>query len=1006
MKPLLLRFWRFWLLHLLGLVLAGPLAAQAPEATDPVAIARQAVSQYKVDRWQAEQGLPMNTVQALLQTRDGTLWVGTGSGLVRFDGRHFAAIDTAALADLAARPVFGLMEDRQGVLWVGHGRGAARWVQGRFEPAFDHELTAGRRVWAFAQGADGAVWAATENGLLRWQAGQARLYQEADGLPTRRLRTLAFDRDGTLWIGTTGGGLVALRDGRFETLDASAGLPHAEVRQVLADPAGGLWVATAGGGLVHVGHGAMRYYRVADGLPSDHLTALAYDANDNLWVGTWGGGLSRYSQGRFSTLDAGQGLTDSEHVWSLHRDHEGSLWMGSWHGGLSRIGKRAFVAFGKPEGLLGENVRAVLHARDGSTWVATAGGGLNRIEGGRLQVIGRREGLLTREISTLFEDGDGTVWIGSYTDGLARWRNGRVDHFGMAEGLPHHDVRALLRDRQGVLWVGTMAGLARWQGPGFAAVREPGAPTEGVLAAVEDRRGSLWFGTSGAGLLRWHEGAFSSLRREQGLSSNWIVALHEDSAGSLWIGTNGEGLNRLRDGRIAVIGTAQGLADGLVQVILEDRAGQFWTTSNRGFSRVARAELDAVADGRATRVHAVSYGPGDALRSSTFAGGLQGAGAIDARGQLWLPSYKGLVIVDPQRLPDRGEPPPVRVDEVRIDGVARAAGTPLTLPPGGATLTLHFAAASLAHAERVRFRYRVHGLTTDWVDAGAQREVTLAALPPGDYRFELAATLDGQRWREAAQPLQLHVQPRLLQKPWVLALLALALAGAVLGAYRLRTHQLRRRHAEMERLVAERTEALRQANEHLSRLSFQDALTGLPNRRRLDLVLDSEWRRAMRLRTPMAVVMADIDAFKAYNDSLGHPAADRCLVEVAEVLRETANRACDFAARYGGEEFIILIAGADLAAALEFAERLRTACEARAIPHPGSPVAAVLTLSLGVASQVPPLGSSALALVTAADAALYRAKQGGRNRVASGAVTPGAPGASAPVAPQAEPMSR
>jgi diguanylate cyclase (GGDEF)-like protein len=185
----------------------------------------------------------------------------------------------------------------------------------------------------------------------------------------------------------------------------------------------------------------------------------------------------------------------------------------------------------------------------------------------------------------------------------------------------------------------------------------------------------------------------------------------------------------------------------------------------------------------------------------------------------------------------------------------------------------------------------------------------------------------------------------------------------------------------MERVVAEKTEALRLANEHLSRLSFADALTGLANRRRLDETLDTEWRRASRLRTPLAVVIADIDEFKAYNDSLGHPQGDKCLVAVAEVIRDAANRAGDFAARYGGEEFMVLIPGLDHAAATAYAEMLRQACEARAIPHPASPVASVVTISLGVAAHIPSDQVSVEALIAEADAALYRAKKEGRNRV-------------------------
>ena len=963
------------------LVLAGAWAPCSAQTLDPGGPTLPSLSQYKLDRWQTEQGLPMNTVQALLQGRDGRLWVGTGGGLATFDGSRFSGPGAApAVPELDARPIFGFFEAADGAIWVGHIRGAARFHQGRYEAAIGAEVTEGRRIWSFAQAADGTVWAATENGLVSWRAGQVRRYQEADGLPTRRVRSLAFDRDGTLWIGTTGGGLVALRDGRFTVFDAQRGFPHAEVRQVLADPAGGVWAATAGGGLVHVVQDRLRTYTVADGLPTEHLTALAFDATGALWIGTWGSGLSRHADGRFSTLGSAGGL-DGDHVWALHADREGSLWVGTWHGGLNRLSRRSFVVFGKPEGLASDNVRAVLHAADGAAWVSTAGGGVSRIQGGRITTHGRGQGLATDEASTLYEDTDGAIWIGTYTEGVSRVHGGRVENFGVAQGLPHADVRVLLRDRRGTLWVGTRGGLARFDGRRFEPVRDAGAPTEGISAMAEDAQGTLWIGTAGNGLVRLRDGRYDVLTREQGLPSNWIMALHIDRDGSLWIGTSGEGLARLRDGQIRRIGSADGLWDGLVQVILEDADGHFWMTCNRGFFRVARAELDALADGRITRVASIGFGPADALRASTFAGGVQGAGAVDARGRLWLPSVRGLVIVDPRRLPDHSQPPGVVVEAATVDTRAVPIDGGVRLPPGAVSLAIRYRADTLLQAERVRFRHRLEGLHDGWIDAGPAREAAFAGLPHGEYRFRVEATLDGRHWREAAAPLPVTVLPRLHQMPAFQLLVALALLGAGVAAVRWRTQQMRRRQAELVRQVAEQTEALRQANEHLSRLSFADALTGLPNRRRLDEVLDSEWRRALRLQQPLAVVLADIDAFKAYNDTLGHPEGDRCLARVADILRRTTHRAGDFAARYGGEEFLVLLPGADAAAAAVFAEHLRAACEAAAIPHPASPLAPVVTLSVGVASRVPTADATPMSLVAAADAALYRAKQDGRNRV-------------------------
>jgi len=961
---------------LLAAILSAQSHAEGIDLRDP----RQALTQYKIDLWQTEQGLPLNTVQALLQTRDGYLWVGTGGGLARFDGVRFTTFESAEVPQIVSRAIFGLMEDADGTLWIGHSEGAARYRNGRFEAAFGKEVTDGRRVWGFAQQRDGTVWAATENGLVRWKSGVTKVYRRSDGLPTDRLRSVAIDSRDSLWIGTSGGGLVSFAQEKFRAIESI----HHAVRHVLPHPSGGVWVATAGGGLAHVDGDRIRTYGVADGLPTDQLTSLSIDASGSLWIGTWGEGLCRLRDGRFSSISISSGLAGGQ-IWSVHADREGNIWAGTWVGGLNRLRSRDFVVLGKSEGLSHDNVRSVLHARDGSTWVTAAGGGVNRIEGSKITTFGRKDGLPTEETSSIYEDRDGAIWIGTYTSGVARLSSGRIDTYGIDHGLTSLDVRSLFQDRSGTLWVGTVGGLFRFDGERFRVVREKGAPLEAIIVIAEDHAGTLWFGTT-SGLGRYRNGVFDTLTREDGLASNWIMSLYEDQSGTLWIGTNGEGLNRLRNGRMTTIRPSDGLWDGMAQVILEDRNGNLWITCNRGFFRVPRSELDDFAAGKRNRVTSIGYGPGDALRSTSFAGGHQPAGAVDAAGRPWLPSFSGLVVVDPARLPGSGKPPSVRIDQVMVNGVDRPSGAEVILAPGSAPLTIRYMATTLRNAERVRFRYRMEGAPGGWVDAGRSREAFFPALAHGEYRFVVAASIDGTTWGETAAPLSITVRPSFFQTSWFLALIALAVIVGVATFLRLRTASLRRQKAEMERLVAEKTEELRLANEHLAQLSFIDSLTGLANRRRFDETFEHEWNRAKRFETPLALLIADVDYFKPYNDTLGHLEGDKCLAALAEVFANEARRAGDFVARYGGEEFVILVPGADLDAAVEFADRIRLACEARAIPHPASPVSPVVTVSIGLASRVPSDAMSSESLLQEADSALYQAKRSGRNRV--GYITP------------------
>ena len=187
--------------------------------------------------------------------------------------------------------------------------------------------------------------------------------------------------------------------------------------------------------------------------------------------------------------------------------------------------------------------------------------------------------------------------------------------------------------------------------------------------------------------------------------------------------------------------------------------------------------------------------------------------------------------------------------------------------------------------------------------------------------------------------------------------------------------------AESERALHDSESKLRDANIQLSELSFRDSLTGLYNRRHFDGVFDTEWRRALRSERPLALLMIDVDCFKALNDNYGHQRGDECLREVARVLEEQPRRGHDIVARFGGEEFAVLLPGADVPGAMRIAHGIRGAVEALQLEHRHSHVGDTVTVSVGVCSRIPRGNESASDLLYEADMALYLAKQLGRNRV-------------------------
>ncbi len=788
--------------------MAAPLSAVDP---------RLGITQLARDVWQDE--LPQSAVLSVLQTRDGYLWLGTYEGLVRFDGVRFVVFDRQRTHDLQGTSVFHLSEDRAGRLWISTNGGLVVRENGRFHIFGVGDGLPTLLVRATLEGRDGTLWIATDRGLAELRGGKVRARPD---LASSDVRSLAEGKDGTLWAATVDG-LLRVRGGRAIRIGVEQGLPAAFCRHVLIDQGGTVWVATDRG-LVHLDAEGTTgtVYRAADGLGDDYVRVLAEDRDGSLWVGTDSAGLVRLRRRAggvagaqapsFERLSTTQGLAN-DFVRSIFEDREGSLWVGT-NGGLNRFRAGKLTPWGKPEGLSHDFARAVFEDRDGVLWVGTDGGGVNRRAGGTWTSIGLKDGLAHDSVRAIAQTSDGALWFGTRL-GVDRLAAGRIVNFG--EHLPSRLVRALAGDREGNLWVGTEGGgLARLRGNDVTTfTTADGLGADDVRTIHVDRRDTVWAGTYGGGLSRFDGARFHTLRTADGLPNDIVFALHESDAG-LWVGTDG-GVALLRRGaddeiatsrRFATFSIADGLFDDKIFRILADRHGTLWMSSNRGIQQVAEADLLAHAAGRLPKVRSIGYTRADGMRATQCNGASYPAGWATRDGHLWFPTVQGVVEIDPDDLKVNRMPPPVVVEEVRVDGVPRDVSGGPELPADLERLEIDFTGLSLAAPEKVRFRYRLAGSDHDWVDAGTRRTAYYTHLPPGSYRFAVTAANEDGVWNEHGAGVGFSVATPLWRAWWALLLYVAAFVAAVYALMSWRWRALARANALLEARVAERTAAL------------------------------------------------------------------------------------------------------------------------------------------------------------------------------------------------------
>ena len=984
-QPLLVRA----LAPIAAVLLAGTALALEPD---------KAITQYHYEVWNTDDGLPQISVQDIIQTRDGYLWMGTQEGLARFDGVRFVVYDTRNTEAIRNNYITELLEARDGSIWIGtYGGGALRLRDGEFTAFTEEGGLPSDIVHAMVESAGGDIWIGTEGGLARHRDGALDVYRTEDGLPHNLVQALFVDDQSTLWIGTRGGGIILWRMGQFVAPPAPLTLPTDLVSALFQSADGAIWIGTQGQGVFRLTDDQLSHIGAAEGLTSQTIFTIRQDRHGSIWIGTYDGGICRLTDGTVACLTPDEGLSH-QHVTSIQEDSEGNLWFGTLGGGLNRLRDAKFTSYTPLEGLSHPGTWAIREGDEG-LWIGTESGLDLLVDGHFVSFPGQAEAS-DDSLMAIHEDADGTLWTGMYGGGMRHLVNGRWTSYSTANELADDQVFCITRDGDGALWIGTRSGLNRLAGGEIATfTTEHGLPHDNIKALHVDARGVLWIGTRGGGIARYQYGEFTAFEPQSGLTPNqkMVYAIHEEADGTLWFGTLG-GLIRYRDGESAVFTVADGLFDDTSYAILEDDQGFLWMSCNRGVYRVSKSQLNDRALGRIGSVETTPFGQADGMPSSECNGGSQPAGFKTSDGRLWFPTIAGLASIDPTTIRRNEVKPPVLIESVVVDTHHVDPDEKLVFPPGRKRMEFQFAALSLTAAEQVRFKYRLIGVDRTWSEETKRREAVYSSIPQGDYTFQVIACNNDGIWNEVGDSFVFRVQPYFYETRLFIAACLLALVGLVALTHGMRIRQLKQRADQLSEAVDARTRELRTMTEELKELSLRDPLTGLRNRRFLFETLASVManlarqrarqsagssdRRGLSQGDVVGLFMVDIDYFKQVNDTHGHDAGDAVLRQFASVLLSCV-RAEDTVVRWGGEEFLVVLPHTRYGTLDEFAERVRYSVESTDFEIGGGKVLHK-TCSVGFTS-FPFTGDAERELtleqvITVADLALYRAKRDGRNR--------------------------
>jgi ligand-binding sensor domain-containing protein/signal transduction histidine kinase len=789
-----------------------------------ILFARADAPNYFIRTWQVEDGLPQNKVTAVVQTRDGYLWLSTYNGLARFDGVSFTVFDDNNTPELRSSRITSLCEAEDGALWIGDESGQiTQYKEGRFKAVPFHPAWTGGKIYGIATDADHDVWVLNESGELARVRDNAVLTPPT-GFVTK-VESLTRSDDGNIWV-SRDGRISLLEKGKLRAVEFEGMPTNAFVQGIGASHDGGLWVAS---------DNRLRKWKdgkcVADlgAAPwgGTIVASLMETRGGLLCAGTSDNGLYLVFPGQNDKplhFTRSSGLP-SDWVISSWEDREGNVWLGTG-AGLVMARRNNLETISPPDQWQGRSLLSVFPDREGALWVGTEGAGLYRYQNETWKNFRSEQGLRNPYVWSLAEDDHGRLWVGTWGGGLFA-QNGDSFIFGPGVENLKLPVPALLAEG-GDLWIGTSAGLLNYRDGTLSVVNQAAGD---VRAIARDKQGAMWMGTAGRGLACLTTSNVCWYNKTNGLSSDFIECLHFDEHGALWIGTFGGGLNRFKDGRFATINHKQGLPNSVIGAIQADQFGFLWMSSYGGILRASETELNLCADGKNREVHFLTYGISDGMPTLECSEGLQPAGAKTADGRLWFPTAKGLVSVNPAHVQTNTLAPPVVIEAMRVDD--RTVGgefssASLKIPPGRHRFEFQYTGLSFIGAEKVAFKYRLKGFDSDWSGASTKRVSTYNNLPPGTYSFYVIAGNNDGVWNETGARIAFQVLPYFWQTAWfrwmaLIFLIAASGGAAWFDTRRRMRHKLERveRQRDIER---ERTRIARDIHDdlgaHLTRITM------------------------------------------------------------------------------------------------------------------------------------------------------------------------------------------
>jgi signal transduction histidine kinase/ligand-binding sensor domain-containing protein len=752
-----------------------------------------------------EDGLQNNIVNAIVQTRNGLLWVGTDSGLASFDGREFTPIELHIPGLPAQGAVNSLVQGANGDLWVATNAGIAQLPNGildQFDPSriayYRLGEGGGDKVNILYQTRDGSIWAGTTHGLYRLEHGRFAM-QRAEPSVLR----IAEASNGNLFLITNHGFVEWNGHGTVPHPDlaASLGVREDHIFNVFQDRRGTMWYATDAG-IQRRGSPQIAQLQ-PEAIAHTPAFRTYEDAEGNVWIATMSG-IYRVEGDRLV------GFSPDIHARIFFVDRDGEVWIGTNGYGLIRLKRRIVRMYTRADGLATDIAMTVMPSREAGVWVGENCGLVNFQKGQFKTFANKADGLANTCVWSIVRDASNDMWLGTWGGGLLRYRDGHFSQFSKKEGLVSDVVLAITVAHDNSLWLATEDGISHMREGRFENYTiANGLSSNQVFDVYQDHAGRIWAATQGG--IDYLEGtAFVPLTHRSDLYRPLSVQFAEDSLGDLYTLNSPKGVGVIKQDKLVMVNE-----DLAVWNMVESAEHELWFSGTDGVIRIARDELRRSITDHTEPLAYARFDRADGFSSLQSSHGTPNI-AIGQDQMLWVATVKGLAAIDLAHLTHVSGKPRIFLGDVLVDKDKVLAGNTLTLPPGTHHVELHLKAVDLASPEKIRLQYRMDGVDSTWLDANAARTVVYTSIPPGSHAFHVRASSSDGEWDRTGIVYHVTQEPYYYQTMWFRFVALGAILFLLYASYLVRVRQIvQQTQIRVEERLVERERIARELHDTL-----------------------------------------------------------------------------------------------------------------------------------------------------------------------------------------------